>query len=123
MKATIHTVEAVIGTLILLVGVMSIYPMEGSSDFYFSDEGYNCLRYLDESGSLRNYVYNDMTAEMNTSLYNCLPKITGYTFRICSATPCATSLPANKSVFLSSYLVSGENSYSPRIINLWLWLK
>jgi hypothetical protein len=123
MKATIHTVEAVIGALILMVGVMSIYPIEGSSDFHFSDEGYNCLRYLDESGLLRSYAYNGMTDELNNSLYDCLPKITGYAFSVCMTTSCTTSLPSGKSVFLSSYLVSGENSYSPRIINLWLWLK
>ena len=37
MRATVHTIEAVIGTLILVVGVMSIYPISESRDFYFSD--------------------------------------------------------------------------------------
>jgi hypothetical protein len=123
MKATVHTIEAVIGTLILIVGVMSIYPLNESRDFYFSDEGYNCLIYLDETGLLRNYVYNDMADEMNSSLSACLPQVVGYDFKICSATECTTTLPTDKSVFLSSYMLSGGNNYDPRIVNLWIWLK
>jgi len=123
MKATIHTIEAVIGTLILLVGVMSIYPVEERTSFYFSDDGYSCLRYLDDSGLLRNYVYNDMIVELNNSLRNCLPQIASYTFKICRTTSCITTLPSDRSIFLSSYLLSGDNAYDKRIINVWLWLK
>ena len=122
MRATVHTIEAVIGTLILVVGVMSIYPISEGRDFYFSDEGYNCLMFLDDSGLLRNYVYNDMANELNSRLRNCLPQIIDYDFKICQTQPCTTPLPDNTSVFLSSYLLSGEKTYSPRIINLWMWL-
>ena len=123
MRATVHTLEAVIGTLILLVGVMSVYPAEEKTDFYFSDEGYNCLRYLDESGLLRSYVYGGLTDELNNSLRNCLPPIAGYMFKVCSTYPCMETLPSDRSVFLSSYLISGEKVYEPRVINVWLWLK
>jgi hypothetical protein len=122
MKATVHTIEAVIGTLILIVGVMSIYPVNESRGFYFSDEGYSCMEYLDEAGLLRNYVYNGMTDEMNSSLRDCLPQVADYDFKICSTTSCVTTLPTDKSIFLSSYLLSGEKNYEPRIVNLWLWL-
>jgi hypothetical protein len=127
MKATIHTIEAIIGTLILLVGVISIYPIEDRQEFYFSDESYNCLNYIDEQGLLRYYVYNNMVNDMNNTLRSCLPGIADYTFQICSSLPCMTTLPANKTTFLSSYLLAGENkgtaNYDPRIINLWMWLR
>jgi len=123
MKATVHTLEAVIGTLILLAGVMSIYPISERNDYYFSDDGYKCLRYLDEGGLLRNYVYSGMTDELNNSLRACLPQTAGYDFKVCQTASCTTSLPQDRSVFLSSYLLSGEKSYDPRIINIWLWLK
>lgn len=123
MRATIHTIEAVIGTLILLVGVMSFYPMEQRTDFYFSDDGYACLKYMDDAGVLRNYVYNSMTDELNSTLRECLPQIIDYTFKICATTTCTTDLPADKSVFLSSYLLSGDKTYDKKIINLWLWSK
>jgi hypothetical protein len=127
MKATVHTIEAIIGTLILLVGVMSIYPVEDRQEFYFSDEGYDCLRYLDQEGMLRYYVYNSMVDELNNTLRSCLPGISDYTFEICSSLSCTATLPADKSTFLSSYLIAGENkdttNYDPRIINLWMWLK
>ena len=125
MKATIHTIEAIIGTLILLVGVINLYPIEEMEDFYFSDEGYNCLEYMDKEGMLRYYVYNNMVDELNNSLRACLPGIAEYTFQICSSLPCTTTLPPDKSTFLSSYLLAGENrgaaNYDPRTINLWMW--
>ena len=124
MKATAHTIEAIIGTLILLVGIISIYPIEDRQEFYFSDEGYNCLEYMDQQGLLRQYIYNNMADSMNSSLRSCLPGIADYTFEICSSLPCTTGLPENKTTFLSSYLIAGESgNYDPRIINLWMWLR
>ena len=127
MKATVHTIEAIIGTLILLVGVMSIYPIQETEEFYFSDEGYRCLEHLDQEGLLRYYVYNNLINDMNNSLRSCLPGISDYTFQICPSLPCTATFPSNKSTFLSSYLIAGDNkastNYDPRIINLWVWLK
>lgn len=127
MRGTIHTIEAIIGALILLVGVMSIYPIEEPREFYFSDQGYNCLKYLDQKGLLRYYIYNDLIDDLNNSLKDCLPPISDYTFKICSTPSCTTTISSNKSIFLSSYLIAGENkvttNYDPRLINLWIWSK
>jgi hypothetical protein len=127
MKATVHTIEAIMGTLILLVGVISIYPIEERQEFYFSDEAYDCLKYLDNEGLLRYYIYNNLVDDLNNTLRSCLPGISDYTFQICSSLPCTTTLPSDKSTFLSSYLIAGENkatiNYDPRIINVWVWLK
>ncbi len=127
MKATFHTIEAIIGTLILLVGVMSIYPIQDNEEIYFSDEGYECLKYLDQSGLLRYYVYNNLLNELNSTIRSCLPGITDYTFQICSSLPCTAGLPTDRSTFLSSYLIAGMNkgavNYDPRMVNLWVWSK
>jgi hypothetical protein len=127
MKASIHTIEAIMGALILLVGIINIYPIQDSREFYFSDQGHACLEYMDQQGLLRHYVYNSMVDELNSTLRSCLPGISDYAFQICSSLPCTASLPANKTTFLSSYLIAGENkaatSYDPRIINVWMWLK
>jgi hypothetical protein len=123
MKATMHTIEAIIGTMILLVGVINIYPIQESQEFYFSDQSYDCLKYLDQGGLLRNNVYNNMIDDLNNSLRSCLPGIADYTFQICSSLPCTTTLPTDKSTFLTSYLMSGSSEYDPRIINLWVWMK
>lgn len=127
MKATFHTIEAIIGTLILLVGVMSIYPIQNGEEFYFSDEGYDCLNYLDQRGLLRYYVYNNLLDELNSTIRSCLPGITDYMFQICSSLPCTANLPTDRSTFLSSYLIAGENkgaaNYDPRMVNLWVWSK
>ena len=123
MRATIHTIEAVVGTLILLLGVTTIHPIDGQSSLQFSDDAYSCLSYLDESGYLRLYAYNNMTADLNASIGQCLPKVLSYDFAVCDSEPCSKSLPSEKSVFLSSYMLSGKDSYEPLTIKLWVWLK
>ena len=123
MRATIHTIEAIIGTLILLIGVTSIYPIQGTEEPYFSDDGYSCLEYLDQQGLLRDYVHNNLTDSLNSSLESCLPPITEYTFKICESIPCTTDIPTDESVFLSSYVIAGGINYEPRIVNLWVWLE
>ncbi len=103
---------------------MSIYPIEKTREFYFSDQGYNCLKYLDQKGLLRYYVYNDLVGDLNNDLRDCLPSISDYTFKICSTSSCITSIPPDKSTFLSSYLIAGNTTnYDHRLINLWIWLK
>jgi len=130
MRGTIHTIEAIIGALILLVGVMSIYPIEETREFYFSDQGYDCLKYLDQKGLLRYYIYNDLVDDLDDSLRSCLPLIADYKFQICSTLPCISPGEGPKGVRIikrSSYLIAGENkattNYDPKLINLWIWLK
>jgi hypothetical protein len=101
---------------------MSIFPMESSEEFQFSDQGYQCLKYLDDAGLLRRYAYAGLTTDLNNSLYACLPKTADFVFKVCSSMPCAEPLPQGD-IVLSSYIMSGEISYDPKVINLWLWSK
>jgi hypothetical protein len=123
MKAMLYTIEAILGAIIVLIGIMSIFPIQQQEEMIFSDVGYSCLSYLDQGGFLRYYAVNDMTTELNNSLKNCLPAVTEFKFKICSSSDCKESTPTNKNVYLSSYIIAGENSYNKRLINLWVWLK
>jgi len=123
MKAMLYTVEAILGALLVLIGIMSIFPIQQQKEMIFSDVGYSCLNYLDQKGFLRHYAVNDLITELNNSLKNCLPSVTEFNFKICSSSDCKESTPTDKNVYLSSYIIAGENSYDKRLINLWVWLK
>jgi hypothetical protein len=124
MKGMMHTMEAILGSIIVLVGIIIIFPTQPRSEIRFSEIGYYCLSYLDQEGLLRYYAINNMNTELNNSLKSCLPAVADFKFKICSASDCIdTSVPYGKTVYLSSYLFAGENTYNRRLINLWTWSK
>jgi len=122
MKGMMHTLEAVLGSVLVLVGIMMIFPVQQVSEINFSEVGYSCLNYLDQNGLLRYYAINNMNTELNDSLRLCLPPTSNFKFRVCSVTDCIDdNIPYDKAVYLSSYLIAGENYYNKKIINLWVW--
>jgi hypothetical protein len=116
--------EAILGSILILLGIMLIFPTQQQREISFSGIGYSCLNYLDQKGLLRNYMINSMNTELNNSLKDCLPSIADFKFKICSSSDCIdTTIPYNKTVYLSSYLIAGENTYNKKLINLWIWSK
>ena len=119
-----HTLEAILGSVLVLIGIMLIFPIQQRGEINFSELGYSCLNYLDQNGFLRYYAVNSMNTELNNSLKDCLPAVADFKFKICSTSGCIdASIPYNKTVFLSSYLIAGENTYNKKLINLWTWSK
>jgi len=124
MKAMLYTLEAVFGAVLILVGLFFISPIQQQKEFKFSETSYSCLNYLDQNELLRYYAVNDMRIELNNSLKNCLPPILDFTFEICTSPTCkSTSMPYDKPVYISSYLIAGYTNYTRNLINLWVWLK
>ena len=65
-----------------------------------------------------------MSTELNGSLKDCLPPTADFKFKVCSTVNCVdTTVPYDKAVYLSSYLIAGENTYNKRLINIWIWSK
>jgi hypothetical protein len=124
MKGMMHTLEAVLGSVLVLVGIMMIFPVQQISEINFSEIGHSCLNYLDQNGLLRYYTINNMNTELNDSLKVCLSAVANFKFKICSTSDCIdNSIPYDKTVYLSSYLIAGENTYNRKLINLWTWSK
>lgn len=124
MKGTIDIIEAIIGAIIVLVGITMLYPVGETTEAQLTDVGYDCLRNLDQAEVLKYYVANDMTSSLNSSLRGCLPGIIEFSFKACDSVNCNPDyIPTNREVFVSGYLVSGYESYDARLVNVWLWLK
>jgi len=123
MKGIVYIMEAILGAILILVGIMLIFPSQ-QNEPGLSENGYNCLVYLDQKGLLKNYVENSRITDLNNSLKQCLPPIFDFKFKICATSNCIdTTIPYDKPVYLSSYLIAGENTYNKALINLWIWSK
>ena len=124
MRGMIYTLEAILGAVIILIGTAFIFTGQQQKEQSLSETSYFCLNYLDQNNSLRHYAINNMINELNDSLRSCLPSTADFDFRICASADCRdTKVPYNKTVYLSSYIIAGENDFSAELINLWVWLK
>jgi len=123
MKGIFKTLEAVLGVILILIVITSVYPIQSRTDVQLSDTAYNCLKYLDDKTVLRYYAMNNLESDLNDDIEDCLPNTMNFTARICSTTTCTANVPEDLPVFLSSYLIAGNTYIDPTLVNLWVWSK
>ena len=121
VKGFVKTLEAGIAISLILVSMVFLFPQKTKTEPQLSETAYDCLRYLDNKGVLRYYAVNNRQEDLVSDLRGCLPPLYSYTVKICTTSSCGTTLPDDKTIFLSSYLIAGENSFNPTLINLWVW--
>jgi uncharacterized membrane protein len=123
MKGFVKTLEAGLAVVLILILIVFFFTERLKNESDISRVGYDCLKYLDYKGVLRYYAINDLESNLISDLRNCIPQILNYTAKICTTTVCNTELPEDKTIFLSSYLIAGEDSINRTLINIWVWSK
>ena len=123
VKGFEKTLEAAIAIVLILVSIIFLFTNKEITEPQLSATGYECLKNLDNQGMLRYYAANGLEDRLNADLKTCIPPLLNYTTKICATSTCNTVLPINKTVFLSTYLIAGDNSFNPRLVDLWVWLK
>lgn len=120
-KGFIKTMEAGIAIVLILASVVFLFTQKEEYEPQLSSVGYNCLKNLDNSGILRYYAENKMESSLISDLRDCIPPLFNYNVKICITSSCISQLPSDKDIFLSSYLIAGDDSIEPTLINLWVW--
>jgi len=123
VKGFVKTLEAGIAIGLILVSMVFLFPQKTKIEPQLSDTAYECLRYLDNRGVLEYYTVNGKQENLISDIRTCLPPLSDFTVKICKTSSCGTTLPYNKTIFLSGYLIAGDNSVNPTLINLWVWSK
>ncbi len=115
-----RTFESVLAVIILLffvvtLGVRYSFP---PPEVGLSERGYEILRSLDNRGELRPYVVGNQTEVLESKI-----RIQGYnhTIQICNWAGCSGDRPPTQNVWVSTYIISGENVYDPYEIKLFMW--
>jgi hypothetical protein len=117
----VKTLEAALAIVIILSSVVFLFP--GSSSQQATYSAYNCLRQMDQDGSLRYYASEMLTSGIESSLRGCIPVSFDYSVKLCQSSDCSTATPPGKSVFLTSYMISGADQFGPALVNVWVWSK
>jgi hypothetical protein len=121
MKGFWRLVESVIAVVILMFFVLSlsIQYMRFPEESEVRSKGYEVLRDLDRSGKLRPYVISKDFETLNSNIE--IPNY-NHSIRICdSGGSCVGNYPDVSNVWVSTYIISGKNTYEPREVRLYLW--
>jgi hypothetical protein len=121
MKGFIKTLEAGIAIVLMLVSIVFLFIQKNVYEPQIADVGYNCLKNLDNNGTLRYYTENKLESNLISDIRSCIPPLFNYTVKICTTSVCISQLPSGKTIFLSSYIIAGDNSFNPTLVNLWIW--
>ena len=121
MKGFWRTVESVLAVILL----MSFLLVIGTSHFNPADEeglgslGYEILRDLDSRNELRSYAangdYASIDSKVNIPGFNHSVSICGY------GGDCAGESPEAQNVIVSTYIISGHDTYEPMEVRLYIW--
>lgn len=122
MKGFMYTLEVILGTIILIsfLLVMSAQINTLSTPVENLDEtAYDLLNSLDDRGLLRGYAVSHDFDSLNNSIsfyrYNHLVEICDYEEN------CYGHIPNASNIWVGTYVISGEYTYSPHIVRLYLW--
>ncbi|OGI11726.1 hypothetical protein A3K64_00335 [Candidatus Micrarchaeota archaeon RBG_16_36_9] len=121
MKGFIKTVEAGIAIVLMLVSIVFLFVQNKPYEPQIADLGYNCLKNMDDDGTLRYYAENNLESNIISDLRYCIPPLFDYKVKVCTTSHCISELQTDKTIFLSSYIIAGSDSFNPRLVNLWIW--
>ena len=102
-----------VGFMLYLTGTHAASHAEPERDFT------GVLPELDQRGLLRGYVYSGDIQGIGADI-----DLFGYSYSVQVCDPsgsCTGQGPAGDNVWVSSYLLSGEDSYEPREVKLYVW--
>ncbi len=119
MRGFWYMLEAVIAGIIIIgfVAVVSQSYINASNED-FTLQAYQSLKGMDEQGILRPYAAAGDWGYLNSQvkIYSM-----NHTVEICSTSGCAGQKPDGPNVWVGSYIISGDQSYQPLQVKLYLW--
>jgi len=126
MKGYLYTLEVVVAAFIIFTAIVYTFrstPIQKDvSVFMIKSRCYNALKYLDDSGILREYVRRSYEEELEESLSEILPQNLEEEVVICKTDCGYSSLPTDRSVIIVDYYISGyKSTYDFNKVRVYVW--
>ncbi len=126
MRGFVHSIEVLIAASILLIGIAMIFkPYVSINIDQMKTQGYQTLKYLDDSGFLRDSVKIGNTLELDKKIKETI----SYNFMvdICKI-DCKTPILLEKNTVVIEYYISGYGDdsglvFDPHKVKLYIWDK
>lgn len=124
MKGFMKTLEASIAVVLILGAAVALNNASPSyPERNLMEIGNDCLSNVHNGGLLDQYAMSGDDDGLSDALGDCIPKSLNYEVKICHSSDCsADGLPSDRTVVLSSRLISGDyHEFNPSVVNLWMW--
>lgn len=119
MRGYVFMLESVFAGIILVGFMLYLGGTHSASHAVPERDFTHVLPELDQKGLLRGYVYSGDIQGLESEIY-----IPGYSHSVQLCDPsgsCAGDGPAGDNIWASSCLLSGEDSYEPMEVKLYVW--
>jgi hypothetical protein len=122
VKGQWRTFEAVLAGIVILLFLAALTSVNSVPATGPPAQGYRALRAVYDEGLLRPYA-----ATLDTGAIDASAAATGYlrgfshAVVICNATSCTGNAPGADTVWASSIIVSGDSSYAPAEVILYIY--
>jgi len=119
-----HAMEALLGVIIIFSSISFLFSHQTPDDFSgIGKLAYDCVSYLDESGSLREAAMGSDTASINSKMADCLPASLESHVMLCSAS-CTPPVEKRGNVVNARYILYGNGvDFSPSEVVVSVWRK
>jgi hypothetical protein len=126
MKGYLYTLEMLIAVSIIFGSVIMVFssPVDKPQVELntIQQSCFGALKYLDEKGDLRKYASQGNESALESSLDSILAKSIGFRSKICQSSCYAPETPANETVIVIEYYISGyRQSYNATKVRLYAW--
>ncbi len=128
LKGYIYTLEVIIAISIIVLSVVSILRTPPTKPEFSTStikmQGFEALEYLDRKGDLKKLVFQENETELENKMSGIMPKEIGFEMEFCSYSCSEVNVPANETVVVVNYYVSGyKENYIGKKVKLWIWRK
>ena len=127
MRGYLYTLEVLIAFSIMSIILISIYKIpETQPELDISlikQQGYNALKYLDESGDLKKIMASNDEITLENELSKLISKSIEFETEICRNRCDERNVPKNRTIIVVDYYSSGYRFYDNKKVRLWLWRK
>ena len=122
MKGQWKTIEAVMAGMIVMMFVATLYLTHATAAEPPTDRAYQALQELYENGNLRSYASSYDAASIDADI-SAGGYLFGYnhTVSLCNASACTVQPPDAANVWVSRFLLSGQDQYEPMEVVLYVF--
>ncbi|MDI6720994.1 MAG: hypothetical protein QMD85_01295 [Candidatus Aenigmarchaeota archaeon] len=128
MKGFVYMLEVLIAIGIVIVSAVIMFrdvPQKAETEISsLKNHGFYALKYLDDTGVLRNYVIQNNESLAENDVKAILPTTVNLEAEICGSTCSDANVPNSKDTVSVDYFISGyRKDYLEKRVKLWIWRK
>jgi|SRR3989344_3543540 len=125
-KGYVYTIEVMLAVAVImfmLVLTFSSAPEQPETNVALMKQGgYDALRYLDDSGALRQLAMRNDTNSLKANITALMTQSVVFDAAICNTNCTSYRIPFNRTIVTVDYYVSGyRDTYIGKKVRLWIW--